>query len=124
MQSQSKDHKAFARQLHERLDCFFTRRYCNGKLYVKNLFVIYFTYNTFENNNTVQHLALNKTLSGTYITDEDLLRLKRCTVWLFSDVCIVREINNKQVFTYNLPLQYLGVKKRSNRSCNCRAKAL
>ena len=64
-----------------------------------------------ENNTTVQHLALYKTSSGTYITDEDLLRLKRCTVWLFSDVFVVHEINNKQVLYKYLTVVIPGCEK-------------
>ena len=109
------------------MEPFFTPRYGDGEIYITTcLLFTSHTIHTSENNSTVQCFVLNKTSSGTYIPDEDLLRSKCCTVLLFSDVhvCIVSEINNKQVLTYILPLQYLGAKKRSNDWCNCHAKAL
>ena len=59
--------------------------------------ILTYAVHTPENNNTEQHFTLNKTMLGTYITGEDLLMLKRCTVLLLPGVYIVCEINNEQV---------------------------
>ena len=41
-------------KLHERLDCFFTPRCFDGKIYVKNIFIITCTMHTFHYNNIAQ----------------------------------------------------------------------
>ena len=99
--------------LHKRLDRFFVPRYCDGKLYIKTCLLF------------VSHsIHTSETSSHAYITDEDLLRSKCCTVLLFSDRCVVCEINNKQ-FLYIYPTVTIpGYEKRSNRLCNCHTKAL